>query len=336
MLQAEQLYTASDRPRVAVIIAAFNVEACIGRAIASVQAQTVSPAEILVVDDGSSDGTAFMVQRLAQQDSRIKLLRTPSNSGPGAARNLAIEAANADWIAVLDSDDAWRPRRLERLLEVAVATGCEIVADNYTRIDDSSGNEAGEAFYESRETSEISAARFVMSEHPLRRVRFGLLKPMVRLDFLRAQQIRYATDIRLAEDFHFFMRVLLEGGSGILLNEAHYMYTLPRSPSDGRASRGSRTRHRLMDRTWVAEDLIARYGQDPNTETAMMLRRYHRWMRESAMGAEARNAWAAGQRLQACRLALANPRGMLFYLWATPRIKRFRARFEPRLARAPY
>lgn len=335
MLHAKQLTTAPDGKRVAVIIAAFNVEHCIARAIASAQVQTVSPAEIIVADDGSTDGTAFIVQRLAQQDPRVRLLRTPSNSGPGAARNLAIEAANADWIAILDSDDAWRPQRLERLLEAAETSGCQIIADNYTKLDDSSGKEVGDAFYDSRVTSPISAVRFVMSERPLGRVRFGLLKPMVRLDFLRAQQIRYATDIRLAEDFHFFVRVLLEGGRGILLNEAQYIYTLPSSPANGIRSRGSRTRSNLMDRAWIAEDLIARYSHDQHPEVMAALHRYRRWMHEIAVGGQARDAWREGERWRALRLVLGNPRGTLFYLWTTPTVKRLRARVEPKVVRAP-
>jgi succinoglycan biosynthesis protein ExoO len=321
--------------RVAVVIAAYNVAHCISRAIQSVQAQTVGPAEIIVADDCSTDGTADLVSRLAESDPRIRLLPSERNSGPGAARNRAIESTDTDWIAVLDGDDAWKPRRLERLLEEATQGECAIIADNYTRLDDSSGLELGDAFYDARTVSPLTAKRFIASEHPLGRVRFGLLKPMVRRQFLLDRGIRYATEIGLAEDFHFFLRVLLEGGKGLLLNEAHYIYTLPQSPVSGSQSRGSRTRPNLMDRIWVANDLIQRYGKTQPPEVTTMLRRYRGWMSEIARGRLALEAWKTGHRWRAIWLAIARPRSAFSYAWTSPTIKRIRAGFEPKPFRAP-
>jgi succinoglycan biosynthesis protein ExoO len=321
--------------RVAVVIAAYNVAGCITRAIQSVQAQTVGVAEIIVADDCSSDTTPEIVGRLAEADPRIRLLACERNSGPGAARNRAIEATSADWIAVLDADDAWKPRRIERLLEVAVQQDCAVVADNYTRFDDSTGEELGDAFYDTRTVSVLTVARFIASEHPLGRVRFGLLKPMVRRQFLVEHGIRYDTKIRLAEDFHYFVRVLLEGGKGLLLSEAHYIYTLPQSPRSGLQSRGSRTRPNLTDRIWVADDLIQRYDMTQPPEVAVLLRRYRGWMSEMAQGRATLEAWRTGHHWRAVGLAIARPRSAFNYAWTSPTIKRIRAGFEPRLVRAP-
>ncbi len=321
--------------RIAVVIAAYNVAGCIARAIQSVQAQTVSPYEIIVADDCSSDGTSEVVARLAETDPRIRLLTSDRNAGPGAARNRAIESTGADWIAVLDGDDAWKPRRLERLLEMATQGDCAIIADNYTRFDDSSGLELGDAFYDARLVSPLTATRFITSEHPLGRVRFGLLKPMVRRQFLEDRGIRYATEIGFAEDFHFFVRVLLEGGAGLLLNEAHYIYTLPQSPISGSQSRGSRTRPNLMDRIWIADDLLQRYGKTQSPEIVTLLRRYRAWMSEIAQGRQALDAWKSGHHWRAFTLAMARPRSAFSYAWTSPTMKRIRAGFEPKLVRAP-
>jgi succinoglycan biosynthesis protein ExoO len=321
--------------RVAVVIAAYNVADSISRAIKSVQAQTVAPVEIVVTDDCSTDGTADVVAQLALTDPRIRLIKSDRNAGPGAARNSAIESTDAEWIAVLDGDDAWKPRRLERLLEVATQGECEIIADNYTRLDDSSGLELGDAFYDARPVSPLTAQRFVASEHPLGRVRFGLLKPMVRRQFLLERGIRYATEIGLAEDFHFFLRVLLEGGKGLLLSEAHYIYTLPQSPISGSQSRGSRTRPNLMDRIWIADDLIQRYGKTQPPEVVVLLHRYRGWMSEIARGRLALEAWKSGQYWRATWLTMARPRSAFSYAWTSPTMKRIRAGFEPKLVRAP-
>jgi len=113
-----------------VIIPAYNVSGIIGRAIRSAAAQTVPPLEILVIDDCSTDNTIEVVRALGREIPSLRLLSTPANSGPSAARNVGLRAANADWIALLDSDDAWKPGRLKRLSEVAGATSADFVADN--------------------------------------------------------------------------------------------------------------------------------------------------------------------------------------------------------------
>jgi len=111
---------------ISVIIPAFNRRDTIERAIASVLAQTWPPDEILVVDDGSTDGTAEAVRVLG--DKRIRLLRHAHNRGAAAARNTGIEAAKGDWIAFLDSDDEWDPHKLARQLDALIAAPAEMRA----------------------------------------------------------------------------------------------------------------------------------------------------------------------------------------------------------------
>src|SRR5271167_4277928 len=113
-----------------VIMPAYNVSGIIERAIRSAAAQTLPPLEILVIDDCSTDDTVEVVKALAQDIPSLRLLSSPANGGPAAARNVGLRAAQGDWIALLDSDDAWRPGRLERLSEVAGATSADFVADN--------------------------------------------------------------------------------------------------------------------------------------------------------------------------------------------------------------
>jgi len=67
--------------------------------------------ELIVVDDGSTDNTLTVVEGF--QDSRIRLLRLSENYGAGRARNEGIQAARGEWVAFLDSDDEWLPRKLE-------------------------------------------------------------------------------------------------------------------------------------------------------------------------------------------------------------------------------
>jgi glycosyltransferase involved in cell wall biosynthesis len=93
---------------VSAVIPAFNAELTISDAIHSVLAQTYEIAEIIVVDDGSTDRTA----EIAAEFPRTRVIRQP-NKGCGAARNTAVRAASGEWIALLDSDDLWFPRKTE-------------------------------------------------------------------------------------------------------------------------------------------------------------------------------------------------------------------------------
>lgn len=101
------------RPLVSIIMPAYNAEKFIAQAIASVQAQTLSDWELIVSDDASTDATLSIVQGIAEQDARIVVLEPAGNHGPAHARNRAIENAAGRYIAFLDSDDLWKPRKLE-------------------------------------------------------------------------------------------------------------------------------------------------------------------------------------------------------------------------------
>ena len=96
-------------PRFSVIMPAYNSRAFIGRAIESVLEQTYRPHEIIVIDDGSTDGTADWIE--ASFGDRVRCFRK-ENEGPAKARNLAARLATGDWLAFLDSDDWWFAEKL--------------------------------------------------------------------------------------------------------------------------------------------------------------------------------------------------------------------------------
>jgi glycosyltransferase involved in cell wall biosynthesis len=102
---------------ISVIIPAHNVERFIGQTLASVLNQTHRALEVIVVDDGSRDRTATIVAAVAEQDARVRLIRT-ENIGVSAARNLAIANSRGDYIAPIDADDIWREDKLARQLAV--------------------------------------------------------------------------------------------------------------------------------------------------------------------------------------------------------------------------
>jgi len=100
------------------VIPSYNRDRTLGRAIDSVLAQEYRAAEILVIDDGSNDGTAELVARYGQS---VRYFYQP-NSGVSAARNRGVKESQHDWIAFLDSDDYWLPQHLKRMAHAIEAT----------------------------------------------------------------------------------------------------------------------------------------------------------------------------------------------------------------------
>lgn len=98
----------AENPRLSVIMPAYNCAAYIEASLASIFSQGVEDIEVVVVDDGSTDGTAEIA---AVFDARVRVLRN-AHGGPAAARNLAVAHARSDLLAFLDADDVWLPGKL--------------------------------------------------------------------------------------------------------------------------------------------------------------------------------------------------------------------------------
>jgi len=118
--------SAMPGPLVTVAMFAYNEERSISAAIDSVRNQTYQNLEILVIDDGSTDSTAQIIQKHAEQDPRVRLVRQ-ENAGIPRTRNRLIELAHGDYIAWLGADDRSMPRRVELELQAALDTGADVV-----------------------------------------------------------------------------------------------------------------------------------------------------------------------------------------------------------------
>jgi GT2 family glycosyltransferase len=113
-------------PTISVVLPAFNRVASIRAAVDSVLRQSFADFELLVVDDGSTDGTMAALAEV--QDPRVRLLANPKNMGAGAARNTGIRHARGTWVAFQDSDDEWLPAKLDRQMAALAGQGADCVA----------------------------------------------------------------------------------------------------------------------------------------------------------------------------------------------------------------
>ena len=114
----------------------YNCGVFIGKSIKSVQAQTYSNWELIVVDDCSGDNTIDIVQCLQLVDKRIRLFQNAFNSGAAVSRNVALRNAKGRWIAFLDSDDLWEPDKLEKQICFMEENGHAFSYHDYVEIDE--------------------------------------------------------------------------------------------------------------------------------------------------------------------------------------------------------
>ena len=120
----------SPPPSVSIITPAYNAAEFLSQTVASVLAQTWSDFELLIVDDGSTDGTREIARRWERIDPRIRIL-TREHGGPSAARNTAIAQARGAYFALLDSDDLWHPTFLDAQMNILMARpAVDIVTGN--------------------------------------------------------------------------------------------------------------------------------------------------------------------------------------------------------------
>ena len=112
---------------VSIVMPTYNAVKYIQGAVESVLRQTYTDWELLIVDDGSTDGTEQMIQNLIKMDERVKLVKNKENIGVAETRNRGVELAKGEWIAFLDSDDIWHPNKLQEQLELYQRNGMPFI-----------------------------------------------------------------------------------------------------------------------------------------------------------------------------------------------------------------
>ena len=112
---------------VTVIMPVYNAERYMRQSIESILAQTYQNWKLLMVDDGSTDSSADIMQEYCDRDSRVQTIPSTGNEGVASARNKGIIAAEGEYIAFLDSDDLWKPQKLETQINYMQEKNCGFV-----------------------------------------------------------------------------------------------------------------------------------------------------------------------------------------------------------------
>lgn len=188
---------------VSAVIPCFRCARTLERAVASVAAQTVLPVELILVDDGSGDETrSFMTQLQSRcNPGWIRLVMLDTNAGAASARNAGWDQAGGEYVAFLDADDAWHPRKIELQYKfMASAPDVVVAGHGHVQVDglQAEAGEIGEV-----EFHRVSP-RYVLLKNP-----FVTPSLMVRRDM----ELRFLAGRRHMEDHYFLMQVSSAGFS---------------------------------------------------------------------------------------------------------------------------
>lgn len=205
-------------PAFSVILPVYNGAGVLGRAIQSVMAQTFEDWEIVIVDDGSTDGSWDVVSGAVRQDARVRAFRTPNSGGPARPRNTAITESRGAHVAFLDQDDFWLPEKLEKQLPLLHETQAGVVY--------------GDAWIESEHEP-----RKVYSEVWGAGSTGGVTEALVRSNFVPALTAVVPSGVARAvgpldehlvgvDDYHWWLRIAMAGYRFYRVAEPVAVYTV--------------------------------------------------------------------------------------------------------------
>ena len=273
-------------PTFTALIAAYQAADTIAAAIESIQAQTLPAHEIIVVDDGSTDGLSQLVA--SRFGSAVDLVRLPENAGRSAAMNRGAARATGDFVVLLDADDVWLPRRLEAIAAYAeMDPGCDIITtDSYIRI---GGEIAGRYYQPDRVVFAQTDQRMAMLVSDFV---FGL--PAIRNELWRVSGGMDESMRSGAEDYEFLMRLILTGSRVGLVAEPLCEYRI-------RSGSQSRNSTRIVSALDTVYEKALAHGLTDDERRVVFQQREH--LRFEARMLEMRKAVWAQDQVVARRLA---------------------------------
>ncbi len=207
-----------------IIIPTYNVSPYIARAVNSAMGQEGVSVEVIVVDNGSTDGTLDILETL--DDHRLKIIRLPENLGPGAARNEGLRAARGRWVAILDGDDCFTSDRLRRLIDLAEKKHADIAVDNLLVVPET--QEKPYPMFTPALFNNINAIELLpfmagpleKKGHPL-----SYLKPVFSSEFLKRNGVEYDAGLWVGEDYLIMAHCLILNGKCIVDHNTGYRWT---------------------------------------------------------------------------------------------------------------
>ena len=194
-----------NQPLVSIIVPVYNAEIYLGPCLERLRSQTWPDLEIILVNDGSTDGSGQLCAAAARVDGRIRFLDRP-NGGVSAARNAALAAAKGDYLQFSDSDDLLTPDATETLVRAAQVTGADLVISHFFRVDGEKQAQRGHIKGERLLTRQEFAQEMVKA--PANYYYGALWNKLYRRSIVEKQGLRFEEGVSWSEDFLFNLEYL--------------------------------------------------------------------------------------------------------------------------------
>jgi succinoglycan biosynthesis protein ExoO len=228
---------------VTIVIPTFQAEATLSRALQSVHDQTLRDIEIIVADDGSTDSSWRQIIEWLPKEPRLRALRSTRNCGKSAIMNCATRFARGRWLAILDADDWYHCSRLAALMAIGDRSQADMVADNQFFYDAGIGGIVGTAWPNVGSDWKLTFDDYLVGSNAYDAFNFGMLKPLLRTDFVRSTRLSYDERARYGEDFFYLLQFFVLGGTAVISDVPYYFYTQPFGTLSHRWSHAERRRY---------------------------------------------------------------------------------------------
>ncbi len=210
---------------VSVIIPAYKSAGTLEKAVNS--ALQMDNMEVVIVDDYSPDNSFEIANKLAQNDSRVRVFKLDKNYGVSYARNYAMQKARGEWIAVLDADDWFEENRLKNMIDDAVSANVELAADNQYFFDEKAGKVVCTSLPNRGRKRIVDLDIFLKNSNATKHFDYGMFKPIFRTNFIRKHSIEYHEPDRMGQDYYILLCFFAVGGKAILTDIPYYNYVQP-------------------------------------------------------------------------------------------------------------
>ncbi len=261
-------------PRISVVVPIYNVEEYLAPCLDSVLAQKVRDIEVLMVDDGSTDGSAAVAAAYAQRDERCKLI-SQANGGLSKARNTGMDAATGDFLSFVDSDDMLTPNAFELLLGALEDTGSDFATGNvqrFTRWSSSQSAFLAKTFRRTRLKTHITEFRPLIADRTA-------WNKLWRRSFWEEHSFRFPEG-RVHEDIPVILPAHFKASAVDVISDPVYLYRL-RERGALSITQRRLEKHVLLDRLAAVEHVRAFLADEGQRKAA-------RWYDESVVADDLR------------------------------------------------
>lgn len=210
-----------EQPLVSVVVPVYNGQRCIHACLDSILAQSLTSLEVIVVDDGSTDGTWEIVSRIARRDARVRPLRQ-ENGGVSEARNAALPLCRGRYIRFVDADDLLPPDSMAHLTAIAERDGSDLVLAGYYEAMGSLRTTRG--LIKEEKTLPVDEYLRFLSKWSNTFYCGVLWNKLFRADLIHGQNTRFVSGLRWGEDFSFVCDYLAGAERISVTPEPVYVY----------------------------------------------------------------------------------------------------------------